>query len=599
MCGIAGAFFFDSSIEKVNVDTAVKKMSDRMQNRGPDSYGYWCDTKVPLGLGHRRLSILDLDSRSDQPMISEDERYVIVFNGEIYNFREIKADLISKGESFKTTGDTEVVLKLFAREKENMLQRLRGMFAIVIWDRFEKVLFAARDPYGIKPLYYSLDKDRFLFASQVKALLESGLVSRDPSPLGQAGFWLMGSVPEPYTWFKNIQTLPAGTWCLVSSRGEVQKQMYWNIAEVWRNAPECHLNESQVQSIVRDSVLESVKKHLISDVPVGVFLSGGIDSGSVAGLIQDVGVQKMKGITITFQEFENKHEDEAPIAAQVAKTYGFDHYIRKVSREEFEADLHRIIDAMDQPSLDGINTWYATKAVREQNIKVVLSGVGGDELFYGYPSFSQLPKLVKNMNLINCIPEFFLSLQASRTRNQRWNYLAKESKNLYGAYWLRRGLYAPSQLPELMGNELAEQALHNFNIDNFIKDQVGELASDPQAAVGQMESMLYLRNQLLRDSDWASMDHSVELRTPLVDAWLLKDLSPVLRSFHKYRGKCLLANSPVQHLNRAIVDRRKTGFGIPLGQWLSSAIEKNKINVTQSGDESRKWAKILTHAIYQ
>lgn len=558
--------------------------------------------KTKIGFGHRRLSILDLNARSDQPMISDDGRYTIVFNGEIYNFRELRSSLEAAGETFKTTGDTEVILKSFIRLKEKMLSTLRGMFAIAIWDSVEKKLFLARDPYGIKPMYYSNNRDHFLFASQVKAILDTGIVSHDPSPRGQAGFWLMGSVPEPHTWFNDIQSLPAGTWCEIDVQGKMTSKKYWDIADSWKNASECDLTDSQIQNRVREAVFESVKKHLISDVPVGVFLSGGIDSASVAGLIQDSGVQMMKGLTITFKEFQNQHEDESVIAAEVAKKYGFEHHIRVITREEFQADLPQILKAMDQPSLDGINTWYATKAVKEQKLKVVLSGVGGDELFWGYPSFRQIPDLNQKINILKNIPgastlaQLALSFQARRTNNERWNYLTKAGQSLYGAYWLRRGLYSPGQLSELMGKDLAAQALNDFSIEQFIQSQVGELADDEQSAVAQLESMVYMRNQLLRDSDWASMDHSVELRTPLVDAWLLKEIAPLFKSFHRFPGKTLLANSPKVPLDKSIIERRKTGFGIPLGQWLNGVVDKN---VSQSGDESRQWAKVLTQTIYR
>jgi asparagine synthase (glutamine-hydrolysing) len=431
------------------------------------------------------------------------------------------------------------------------------------------------------------------------------LVSLDPSPQGQAGFWLLGNVPEPHTWFKDINSIEAGTWTKIFSDGKIQTSKYWDIADSWRNAPAVTQTREHVQSVVRKAVSESVKKHLISDVPVGVFLSGGIDSGAIAGLVQDTGFQNMKGITVSFAEFANKHEDESPIAAFVSKKYGFQHHVRQVTKEEFEADLPRILAAMDQPSLDGINTWYATKAVKELGLKVVLSGVGGDELFYGYPSFSQIPKLVKNMNIAHKIPaatsviDLLMSAKSKRSNNLRWNYLSQAGRSFFGAYWLRRGVYTPEQLGELMGTELAHEALKEFEIEDLIKSQTGSLSADAGASVGQMESMIYLRNQLLRDSDWASMDHSVELRTPLVDAWLLRDLAAVLRSFNTYRGKELLANSPKYPLDQFIIDRKKTGFGIPLGLWLKTAATKNDYNVTQGGDESRKWAKLVTQSLYQ
>lgn len=612
MCGIAGAFYFDLNNEH-NAKNCVDAISEALKKRGPDAYGFWQDDTQDLAFGHRRLSILDLNSRSDQPMLSPDQRYVIVFNGEIYNFNELKKELESKGEVFQTTGDTEVIVRLYSLEKEKMLDRLRGMFAITIWDRQEKVLFMARDPYGIKPLYYTLNDSHLLFASQVKALLASNQVGSDPSPQGQAGFWLTGSVPEPYTWFKNIQSLAAGTYQKINAQGKVfEQQKYWNIADTWKNAPICELTLNEAQEKLRAAVFESVKKHLVSDVPVGLFLSGGIDSASIAGLVKDVTHAQLTGITIAFDEFNGKHEDESPLAQEIAEQYGFKHHIRKVTRSEFETDLPRILQAMDQPSIDGINTWYATKAAAELGIKVVLSGVGGDELFYGYPSFQQIPKLTSYIQKLTFIQglswlaSLIFGVLAIAKKNSRWKYIVSEGQNLYGSYWLRRGLYTPEDLPQLMGKELAKEALDYMKPQVMIKNAVGNLPLDSSAAVGQLESMFYLRNQLLRDSDWASMNHSVELRTPLVDAWLLKEIGPIIRCFGKYKGKELLARSPNKPLDDKIIYRRKTGFGLPLGLWLQSALDKNENlksktnkNVSQSGSDSRHWAKILTEIIYK
>jgi asparagine synthase (glutamine-hydrolysing) len=610
MCGLAGAFLLRGASDQRAIESAVHRMCDRMQARGPDALGYWSDSEAGLSLGHRRLSILDLESRANQPMFSDDGRYVIVFNGEIYNFRDLRRVLERDGEGFRTQSDTEVLLKLYAREGEGMLSRLRGMFAFAIWDRQTRGMFLARDPYGIKPLYIGHSKDGWLFASQVKALLASGLVSFDSDPQGQAGFWLLGSVPEPRTWFRDISALPAGSWCCITADGQIAgPHKYWDIGDSWRDAPECRLAPGEAQEIVRAAVTESVRQHLVADVPVGVFLSGGIDSGSLAGLIKDTGASGMQGITIAFNEFQGRHENEAPVAAEIARTYGIRHHVRTITRREFDTDLPRILSAMDQPSIDGINTWYASKAVAELGLKVVISGVGGDELFYGYPSFHQLPALVSRWKRLSRIPgacpaaNLALALLARRSGNPRWRWLTCQADNLYGAYWLRRGLFAPDELPELMGEEFSREALQNLNPGSLLETMVGALPTDTMAAVGQIESMAYLRNQLLRDSDWASMDHSVELRTPLVDAWLLRDLMPVLRSFGRLKGKRMLAASPATPLSRGIINRVKTGFGIPLGAWMSGALGDAAVMparsvATQDGANSRRWASALSKAIY-
>lgn len=607
MCGLAGALIpgGDDSV----TGQAVRRMCDSMQVRGPDAVGYWSDMQGGLSFGHRRLSIIDLDTRANQPMSSNDGRHVIIFNGEIYNFRELRRSLEGESANFRTQSDTEVLLNLYRHEGEAMLPRLRGMFSLAIWDRQTRSVFLARDPYGIKPLYMARCERGWLFASQVKALLASGLVDRAPDPIGQMGFWLLGSVPEPRTWFRNISALPAGTWCRLSHDGQrTVPHRYWDIADAWREAPECRATAAEVQEVVRAAVAESVQQHLVADVPVGVFLSGGIDSGSLAGLMKDCGATSIQGVTIAFNEFKGKHEDEVPAAGAIAQRYGIHHHVRTVTRQEFETDLPKILSSMDQPSIDGINTWYASKAVAELGLKVVISGVGGDELFYGYPSFRQLPALVSRWKMLAGIPgvrplaNLALAQVCRRSGNTRWRWLTRQAESLYGAYWLRRGLFSPDELPGLMGPELAGEALREMDPASLVESLAGSLPADPKAAVGQIESMAYLRNQLLRDSDWASMAHSVELRTPLVDAWLLRDLMPVLRSFARVKGKALLAASPALPLNDEIIHRVKTGFGIPLGIWKKEdvAFQAGAVNSTptQSGGDSRRWAQAIAKAIY-
>jgi asparagine synthase (glutamine-hydrolysing) len=571
MCGLIAAFGVAPGISE-----GVRLAMARMHRRGPDDEGFWQQDGACLG--HRRLAILDLDHRAAQPMHSADGRYVIVYNGEIYNFRELRRALETAGETFRTTSDTEVILTLFAREGAAMLPKLRGMFAFVIWDTVARCAFAARDPYGIKPLYLARISGGWMFASQVKALLATGLVSREPDPQGQSGFWLLGSVPEPHTWYRDIQALPAGSWCRVTAEHKLNGPHSWfDIGDCWREAPECRATPREAQERVRAVVRESVRAHLVADVPVGVFLSGGIDSGSLAGLMKDAGATDVQGVTIAFKEFAGTENDESPVAARIAAHYGIQHHIRTVTRAEFEADLSRILDAMDQPSIDGINTWYASKAVAELGLKVVVSGVGGDELFHGYSTFRDLPALVSRWRRVARIPGsraaagVLANLQARRSGNPRWRWFTRTAGSLYGAYWLRRGLFSPDQLPELAGTAATEQYEDTIDPAALVQSLAGELAQDSAAAVGQLESMAYLRNQLLRDSDWASMDHSVELRTPLVDTWLLRELAPLLRGFGRLHGKALLARAPSTPLADDIIHRSKTGFGIPVERWLREA----------------------------
>lgn len=586
MCGLIASF-----TDMPAASDGVRRALTRMQRRGPDGEGLWQGEGVCLG--HRRLAIIDLDARAAQPMHSAEHRYAIVYNGEIYNYRELRKELTDANVALRTHSDTEVLLELFAREGAAMLPKLRGMFAFVIWDKLARCAFAARDAYGIKPLYLARAASGWLFASQVKALLATGLVDAAPDPQGQAGFWLLGSVPEPRTWFRDISALPAGTWCRIDARRRLDGPHGWfDIGDCWRDAPPCPVSVADAQRQVGSAVLESVKQHLVADVPVGVFLSGGIDSGSLAGLMRDAGAAHIKGITIAFEEFSGTHNDEAPIAARIAQQYGIEHHIRMVTRAEFDADLPRILDAMDQPSIDGINTWYAAKAVAELGLKVVVSGVGGDELFCGYSSFHSIPRLVSRwrraarMPFAHALARAIMRVQARRSGNPRWPWFTRTAGNLYGAYWLRRGLFSPDQLPALVGASADTQSCAALDPSALIESLAGPLPVDPLAAIGLLESKAYLRNQLLRDSDWASMDHSVELRTPLVDAWLLRDLAPLLRGFGRLNGKSLLAHSPATSLPPDIVHRRKTGFGIPVERWL-----RETAHGEQAEGGSRGWAR--------
>ncbi|MBE7520761.1 MAG: asparagine synthetase B [Burkholderiales bacterium] len=458
-----------------------------------------------------------------------------------------------------------------------MLPRLHGMFAFVIWDRVARRGFAARDPYGIKPLYYAQTSQGALVASQVKALLATGLVSREPDVHGQAGFWLLGSVPEPRTWFRDIRALPAGHFAWIDEGRVGPPKCWWDIGEAWRSAPDNRLPDAEVREGVRAALKESVARHLVADVPVGVFLSGGIDSGALAGLMVEAGAHALEGVTLTYDEFAGRPEDEAPVAARIAAHYGIRHHVRRVTRDEFVSDLPRILDAMDQPSIDGINTWYASKAAADNGLKVVVSGVGGDELFQGYASFRQLPRLVAARRAMAMIPgaasalRWWADRRADRTGNRRWHHLPEWSRSMAGAWWLRRSLFAPEDLPGLMGNDAAQVALRGFDAALCVRRMCGDLPADPRLALGQIESMTYLRNQLLRDSDWASMDHGVELRTPLVDARLLGQAGAYLPAFGRFPNKTLMARAPTRPLPGDVIRRRKTGFGIPAGHWLQGA----------------------------
>ena len=609
MCGLNGIFAYSASADRPD-EKELLATRDHMRARGPDAYAHSWSEDRRLGLGHRRLTILDLSNRADQPMFSEDGRYVVVFNGEIYNYRALRSELQRMGRVFRTTSDTEVLLHAFAVEGPAMTSRLRGMYAFAIWDDLDRRLFLARDPYGIKPLYYSDDGKVFRFASQVKALLAGGAVSRDPEPAGHAGFYLWGSVPEPFTLFKAIKQLPAGTSAFVDLRGMTSPRRFHSIAAIHASASTQAVETATVKEAndeIRAALLDSVRHHLVADVPVGAFLSAGIDSGALVGLMRDAGQADIETVTLTFEEFEGQEENEAPLAGKVSEIYGTRHSTRVVTRREFDAELPRILDAMDQPSIDGVNTWFVSKAARERGLKVAVSGLGGDELFGGYPSFRDVPLWASRFSIASRLPPFGAAVRkllqvagAERILGSAKAAGMLEYGGTYaGAYMLRRALFMPWELDLLMGRDLARRGLDALQPIQRINS---ELVPEPPSAYGKiavLELTLYMRNQLLRDTDWASMAHGLEVRVPLVDAALLGRLAPLLYRA-KQIGKQALATAPAVPLPSEIVARRKTGFGVPMGDWLRSAAQasrrKGRSWKASKGFASRDWSRTVMAA---
>lgn len=571
MCGLVAAVWREQS---QGGNSLVEAACDAMAKRGPDAQGLWNSWQVSLG--HRRLSILDPQPRANQPMTSPDGRYRIVYNGEIYNFRQLRQELGPASAELLTDSDTEVLLTLFERYGVEMLSRLRGMFALAIWDERDGRLLIARDPYGIKPLYVARTHKGILVASQVKALLATGLVSTEPDPWGQATFWLTGSLSEPHTWFRQVQAFPPGHYAWVDRSGMSEPKCWQDVTEAFRGASDQEASGDPQLPISR-AVSDSIEAHQVSDVPVGVFLSGGIDSGVIGSLLSARSAGPLVGVTLKFEEFSGSSRDESALAAQVAREYGIRHHVRLVTSAEFDSDRDHILADMDQPSVDGVNTWYASKAIKELGLKVALSGVGGDELFQGYQHFGSLPRAVAASALLHRIPGWdslsllALRAQARRSGNPRWLDVPSYLRSLPGAWLMRRGLFSVTELPSVMGTDLAHEALTNQGPLDWVEAECGDLPANGRLALSLIESRLYLRNQLLRDSDWASMAHGVELRIPLVDSRLLAAVMPYAVRLQHYPNKALLAGAASSPLPPGVTGRRKTGFGIPVQQWIGSS----------------------------
>ncbi len=574
MCGIGGIHSYRPASPAVS-ESELVRISERMASRGPDGSGLWVAPHRRVAFAHRRLAIIDPSAAGAQPMVNRNGTHVVAFNGEIYNFRALQNDLQKKGHFFETQSDTEVLLHLYQSSGLDMLEKIRGMFAFAIWDEEKGRLFLARDPYGVKPLYYSDTGGTFRFASSVKALLAGGALSRDGDPAGQAGFYLTGSVPEPFTTFRAIRALPAGSWMSVDAAGVHEPSSYFSIADVYGHAEKQPTSATpwELRERARSALLDSVQHHLVADVPVGAFLSSGVDSGALVGLMRDAGAGQLQTLTLSFDEFRGDCEDEAPLAAKVAQRYGAQHSTRIVTEAEFREDLPKIMEAMDQPSVDGINSWFVSKAVHELGLKVAISGLGGDELIGGYPSFSDIPRWRRWIGPVARIPSLGVALrQVARVAlvgrvSPKACSIVELGGDVAGAYLLRRGLFMPWELPRIVGRDGAREALRALNLLEGIRGHLGGGLRSDFAQIATLESSLYLRNQLLRDTDWASMAHSLEVRVPLVDATLLKAMAPISLRLGPTSGKSILASAPQQPLPEEVVNREKTGFSVPVGSW--------------------------------
>lgn len=570
MCGIAGIVGYSNIDFQVDRDELLR-IRDQMKVRGPDGAGIWISSDQRVGFAHRRLSIIDLSNAGAQPMLDRATGNRIVFNGEIYNFQELRAELNAAGYVFCTSSDTEVLLKLYAEYGVEMLRRLRGMYAFAIWDAKGQSAFLARDPIGIKPLYYSNDGAVFRFASQVKALLAGGAIDTSPEPAGHVGFYTWGAVPEPYTLYKDICALPPGKWLRIERGRGVSSGVFDGVSP--RLIAACEhpkvMPSGEALELLGNAVRESVREHLQSDVPVGVFLSSGLDSAMIAASAANI--SELRTITLGFDEFVGTDKDEAVLAQNLALQLGAHHRTVRIGLEDFRSDRGRIVEAMDQPSIDGVNTWFVAKAAASCGLKVALSGIGGDELFASYPSFSQLPRISRLVNsfagLAGAGKAFRLAIAPllGRAISPKYAGIFEYGTSLSGLYLLRRGLYMPWELPEVMDREMAREGWRKLNAIHSLDGVIDKIDSS-RLAISALEMSLYMKNQLLRDSDWAGMAHSLEIRVPLADIELLSVAATIFAASPKM-SKPSVAKVVAKQLSPDFIKLPKKGFSVPVRIW--------------------------------
>ncbi|MCE2885059.1 MAG: asparagine synthase (glutamine-hydrolyzing) [Planctomycetaceae bacterium] len=597
MCGLNGIISYRAGAEPVDPDELVRTR-DAMIARGPDGCGSWISDDRAIGLAHRRLSIIDLSEGGAQPMHDPESGAVIVFNGEIYNYREIRSDLEARGHVFRSGSDTEVLLRGYLEYSTALLPMLRGMFAFAIWDARKRGLLLARDPLGIKPLYLADDGQTLRFASQVRALLAGGGVKDlRPDPAGRVGFYLWGSVPSPYTLYRGIHSLPAGYSLWIDRSGVGVEKPYFDLNAEFRAAERRSpypVTRDEGMEMLRAALSDSVRHHLIADVPVGVFLSAGVDSSSIASLASEhVRQGTLQTLTLGFEEFNGTMHDETPLATEIARLIGSRHSTVTISQRQFNEWIPSILAAMDQPSIDGVNSYCISRVARDAGLKVVLSGLGGDELYRGYSNFRDIPRQLRWTRIPSRIPglgtlaRMLSSPILQRSTKPKAAAVLELGGSVAEAYFLRRLLVPPWELDHYLDRDLVREGLERLRPLERLHAIVDGI-QDPQLQIAALETSNYMRSQLLRDSDWASMGSSIELRVPLVDTTLLRAiLTLVSRGFVPHKPDVSRATNPA--IFALLAKRPKTGFAIPVVDWMRSELDVPKT----AGGAMRIWAKYL------
>lgn len=563
MCGIGGIATLSPSESLL---LAAERMAAAMKHRGPDSQGV---QEFPSCLlVNARLSIVDLSDRARMPMSSPDGRTWITYNGETYNAAELRAELVSHGHSFLTTSDTEVVLHLYLEFGERFVEKLRGMFAFAIWDTREEKLVLGRDRLGIKPLYVHESAGRLAFASELKALLASGLVPRQLDPGGLRAFLQLGHIPPPWSAIRGIVPLPPGH-LGVWKGGKWRTDPYWTLSPRSSN----RFRTEYLCSELSTALVDAMRNHLVSDVPVLIFLSGGTDSACLGALAQAAGVRNLSAMTVGFDEVEF---DESPLTRRTAEALGIPLEVVKLEARRVEADLDHAVWALDEPSVDGLNSYWISRLGAEAGFKVALSGQGGDELFGGYESLGWFERFNKVARWARPVPAApfgrLLDQNAFPFRWRKLSYLIGADDPFVAAQLAVKVLFLERDVRELVSpsiNRNGDHAEAREHLANWSKQVEKE---DLRERLAFMDIHTHLEPRLLRDLDAMSMAHSIEVRPVLLDHRVVEFLLQVPSSI-RMRQKRLLLDATKPFLPPALLadleSRRKRTFTFPFQRWLS------------------------------
>jgi asparagine synthase (glutamine-hydrolysing) len=600
MCGIAGAvgqllpFGGDGAHGRDPLAERVRRMSGALEHRGPDGDGQWMADTAEVVFAHRRLAIIDLSAGGAQPMVDAESGCVITFNGEIYNFRELRRDLEAQGERFRSNSDTEVLLRAYARWGLACVPRLRGIFAFAIWDPRSKSVHLVRDHMGIKPLYWAkvsdrmLGRDVMLFASEVRSLLASGAVARRLDPVGVASYLAQGFVVGPGTILEEVRLLPAANILSMTPGESAAASTVTRLSSFWR-LPASGDGTTTVDEL-REQLADTVRMQLVSDAPLGIFLSGGIDSSAVAALACKAVPDAVHTFTIGFDE---AGLDESAHAARVAEAIGSRHTQMVLRESDFVEQLPAALTAIDQPTFDAVNTYFVSRAAREAGMTVALAGTGGDELFGGYPSFAELPKMLRVASAAPGWVNDALSGAARLNETLAWGTLgrapaqtrwgkigdvASAGGSLLGLYQTTYALFTRATQQRLAAapTQAALRTL-DFGLPAAVARDWAARIQDSEVlhAISLLELSSFIGERLLRDTDTASMAVALEVRVPLLDHVLCETIAGVApsRRFSPLGRKQLLRDVALSELDSALFNRPKSGFVLPIQAWSKRSLQ--------------------------
>lgn len=575
MCGILGI------VSQNNKNKSLLALN-KLIHRGPDDLGSFTDKNIFLG--QRRLAIIDLTPAGKQPMKLKcrktNRNIYLLFNGEIYNYKELKKELENLGHNFFSNSDTEVILHSYEEWDINAFLKFRGMFACALYDKEAEEFILFRDRFGIKPLYYYLDNQNFIFASEIKAFWETDLVKKETNQKAVFDFLNNGYIHQPETFYKNIFHLEAGYFLKIkikNNKFEIQKEKWADILDYYRLSKE-RLSLNEAIQKTKETLLDSVKYHLVSDVPVGLFLSGGIDSSILLYLMNELNHQKIQTVSAIFK---GTGYDESEKINELIKIFQPNHLNIEITGKDFLNNLENIIYYMDEPSIDGVNTYFVSLAAKKAGLKVVLSGLGGDELFYGYPSFFDILK-IKKIKLFLKLFGVSNFLKLFGDFNIKYQKLAEiiKAKNLEEEYLIYRSIFTNNQIKKLLDS-------HSFvNSDTFVYSDYSQHSDifvnshsfvySNYGLISYFEMSHYLKNQLLRDSDVFSMAHSIELRVPFVDSDLFEKIVPISDEYKIKNNisKFLLKEILKNKVSDRILNQKKQGFVVPIELWLKNDLKE-------------------------